>query len=139
MSRLLVAPGIWEVQPVCMRILFSHWVCVVVAAGIREVQSVCMRIIKIPNLRVGAILGPGGAHVKTLQVGCGCWASCMPPGAPGCYLGSAMRACLAGWLAGYWGGCWAWARVWPVPLGWRVSLLWWLCELEPSSHGVPLV
>ncbi|GAB4823052.1 hypothetical protein N2152v2_010098 [Parachlorella kessleri] len=35
--------------------------------GIREVQSVCMRIIKIPHLRVGAILGPGGAHVKTLQ------------------------------------------------------------------------
>jgi hypothetical protein len=27
-----------------------------------------MRIIQIPHLRVGAILGPGGSHIKTMQV-----------------------------------------------------------------------
>lgn len=28
----------------------------------------CVRIIKVPHARVGAILGPGGNHIKALQV-----------------------------------------------------------------------
>ncbi|KAL4858199.1 Far upstream element-binding protein 3 [Chlorella vulgaris] len=36
-------------------------------ASIREVSSVCFRIVEIPERRVGALLGPGGAHIKSLQ------------------------------------------------------------------------
>lgn len=35
--------------------------------GIRELSSVCFRIIEIPERRVGALLGPSGSHIKTLQ------------------------------------------------------------------------
>ena len=36
-------------------------------AGIKEVSSVCFRIIEIPDRKVGALLGPSGAHIKNLQ------------------------------------------------------------------------
>lgn len=36
-------------------------------ATIRELNSVCFRIIEIPERRVGALLGPSGAHIKSLQ------------------------------------------------------------------------
>ncbi|PSC69332.1 Far upstream element-binding 2 [Micractinium conductrix] len=35
--------------------------------SIRELSSVCFRIIEIPERRVGALLGPSGSHIKTLQ------------------------------------------------------------------------
>jgi hypothetical protein len=40
---------------------------VFLAAGIRELTSVCFKIIEIPDRRVGALLGPNGAHIKSLQ------------------------------------------------------------------------
>ncbi|PRW33858.1 far upstream element-binding 1-like isoform X1 [Chlorella sorokiniana] len=36
-------------------------------ASIRELTSVCFRIIEIPEKRVGALLGPSGSHIKSLQ------------------------------------------------------------------------
>lgn len=35
--------------------------------SIRELTSVCFRIVEIPERRVGALLGPSGAHIKSLQ------------------------------------------------------------------------
>jgi hypothetical protein len=35
--------------------------------AIRELNSVCFRIVEIPERRVGALLGPSGAHIKSLQ------------------------------------------------------------------------
>ena len=41
--------------------------CPPYAAGIRELCSVCFRIVEIPDRKVGAVLGPNGAHIKNLQ------------------------------------------------------------------------
>lgn len=44
--------------------------------GIRDLTSVCFRIIEIPERRVGALLGPSGSHIKSLQVRVGEAGSC---------------------------------------------------------------
>jgi transcription antitermination factor NusA-like protein len=51
----------------CPALPFPAMPCPPYAAGIRELCSVCFRIVEIPDRKVGAVLGPNGAHIKNLQ------------------------------------------------------------------------